>query len=93
MNRHLRIGLAVLAAAVIASGCVSKGTFKKMEAQKNDEIMALQQQKAGLEKERIEICHLTTNSGVKFAETLCQKSEQLKKLGPNPGKTGSSAES
>jgi F420-non-reducing hydrogenase iron-sulfur subunit len=43
-------------------------------------------EKIGLEKERIEICHLTTNSGVKFAETLHQKSEQLKKLGPNPAK-------
>ena len=43
-------------------------------------------EKIGLEKERIEICHLTTNSGVKFAETLHQKSEQLKALGPNPGK-------
>jgi coenzyme F420-reducing hydrogenase delta subunit len=43
-------------------------------------------EKIGLEKERIEICHLTTNSGVKFAETLRQKSEQLKKLGPNPAK-------
>ena len=43
-------------------------------------------EKIGLEKERIEICHLTTNSGVAFAETLHQKSEQLKALGPNPGK-------
>ncbi len=51
MKRHLRFGFAVLAAAVIASGCVSSGTFKKMEAQKNDEIAALQQQKAGLEKD------------------------------------------
>jgi coenzyme F420-reducing hydrogenase delta subunit len=41
----------------------------------------------GLEKERVEICHLATNSGVKFAETLRRKSEQLKKMGPNPGKT------
>ena len=43
-------------------------------------------EKIGLPKERIEICHLTTNSGVKFVETLHQKSEQLKKLGPNPAK-------
>ena len=43
-------------------------------------------EKIGLEKERIEICHLTTNSGVKFAEALHQKSEQLKKLGPNSAK-------
>jgi F420-non-reducing hydrogenase iron-sulfur subunit len=43
-------------------------------------------EKIGLEKERLEICYLTTNSGVKFAETLHQKSEQLRKLGPNPAK-------
>ena len=43
-------------------------------------------EKIGLEKERIEICHLATNSGVKLAETLHRKSEQLRKLGPNPGK-------
>ena len=42
--------------------------------------------KIGLEKERIEICHLATNSGVKLAETLRRKSEQLRRLGPNPGK-------
>jgi F420-non-reducing hydrogenase iron-sulfur subunit len=41
-------------------------------------------EKIGLEKERIEICHLATNSGVKLAETLHRKSEQLRKLGPNP---------
>jgi len=44
-------------------------------------------EKIGLERERIEICHLATNSGVKFAETLIQKSEALRKLGRNPAKT------
>jgi coenzyme F420-reducing hydrogenase delta subunit len=44
-------------------------------------------EKIGLEKERIEICHLATNSGVKLAETIRRKSDQLKKMGPNPGKT------
>ena len=39
-----------------------------------------------LEKERLEFCHLATNCGVKFAETLQQKAEALKKLGPNPAK-------
>lgn len=43
-------------------------------------------EKIGLEKERIEICHLATNCGPKLAETLQQKSEQLRKLGPNPAK-------
>jgi coenzyme F420-reducing hydrogenase delta subunit len=41
-------------------------------------------EKIGLEKERIEICPLATNSGVKLAEALHRKSEQLRKLGPNP---------
>ena len=43
-------------------------------------------EKIGLEKERIEICHLATNCGVKLAEALHRKSEQLRKLGPNPAK-------
>jgi len=43
-------------------------------------------EKIGLEKERLEIVPLATNCGVKFADTLRQKSEALKKLGPNPGK-------
>ena len=43
-------------------------------------------EKIGLEKERLEICHLATNSGVKLAEALHRKSEQLRKLGPNRAK-------
>jgi chemotaxis protein MotB len=52
MMKHLHMGIAVIAAAVIASGCVSSGTFKKMEAGKNQEITALQQQKGDLEKQK-----------------------------------------
>src|SRR5512139_865419 len=43
-------------------------------------------ERIGLEKERLESCHLATNCGVKFAETLQQKSDALKKLGPNPAR-------
>jgi F420-non-reducing hydrogenase iron-sulfur subunit len=43
-------------------------------------------EKIGLEKERLEICHLATHSGVKLSEVLQRKSEQLKRLGPNPCK-------
>ena len=42
--------------------------------------------KIGLEAERIELFHLATNSGVKFAEVLLEKAEQLRQLGPNPAK-------
>jgi chemotaxis protein MotB len=52
MTKRLRISIAVLAAGVIASGCVSTGTYKKMEADKNGEIAALQQQKAAVESQK-----------------------------------------
>jgi len=51
MKKHLSISIAVLAAGIIASGCVSSGTFKKMEAGKNEEIAALQQEKSALEQQ------------------------------------------
>jgi chemotaxis protein MotB len=38
--------------AIIATGCVSTGKFKKMEADKNGEIAALQQQKTALEGQK-----------------------------------------
>jgi len=41
-------------------------------------------ERIGLEKERLEICHLATNSGTRLAEALHRKYEQLKKLGPTP---------
>jgi len=51
MMKHLRISIAVLAAGFIASGCVSNGTFKKMEEGKKQEIATLQQEKASISKE------------------------------------------
>jgi chemotaxis protein MotB len=55
MMRHLRIGFAVLAVGFIASGCVSSGTFKKMETAKNDEIAAVQKEKTTLEKQNADL--------------------------------------
>ncbi len=40
-------------------------------------------ERIGLEKERLELCNLATNSGVKFADVIRNKVEQLGKLGPN----------
>ncbi len=40
-------------------------------------------ERIGMEKERLEICNLATNSGVKFSEVVTEKVEQLRKLGPN----------
>ncbi len=42
--------------------------------------------KIGLEGERIELFHVATNSGAKFAEVLREKAEQLRGLGPSAAK-------
>jgi chemotaxis protein MotB len=52
MNRHLRNCICILAAGVIAGGCVTTGTYKKMEAAKNDEIETLKAHKAALENQK-----------------------------------------
>ena len=51
MASKIHISIAVLAVAFFTSSCVSTGTFEKMEAGKNEEIKALQQQKAALEQD------------------------------------------
>jgi len=56
MTTRIHIAIAILAAAFITSGCVSTGTFEKMQAGKNEEIKMLQQQKTALEQD---------NSGLK----------------------------
>ncbi len=52
MTRYLRIFIFVLMAGLIVSGCVSTGKFKKMEANKNEEIAALQKDKGSLEQQK-----------------------------------------
>jgi len=52
MKKHIRFGITILAVMIIAIGCVSTGTFKKMEADKNGEIAALQQSKTSLEQQK-----------------------------------------
>jgi chemotaxis protein MotB len=61
MMKHLRISVAVLAAGFIASGCVSSGTFKKMEASKNEEIAAVQQEKTALEQQNADLKQRVTS--------------------------------
>jgi len=78
MKRHLSIGIVILAVVVVASGCVSSGTFKKMETQKNQEISTLQQNKADLEKQRAALEE--GNKGLKQqVDTLTQQNEVIKK--------------
>jgi len=51
MKKQLCFGIAVLAVMVVATGCVSTGKFDKMQADKNGEIAALQQQKSKQEQD------------------------------------------
>jgi len=48
-RRRLHAAGAVVAAAFMAGGCVSQGTYDKLEEDKNQEIGALQKQRGGLQ--------------------------------------------
>ncbi|HUJ16546.1 MAG TPA: OmpA family protein [Nitrospirota bacterium] len=52
MARYLRFCMAALAAGLVVSGCVSTGTYEKMETGKNQEIAALQKEKGTLEQQK-----------------------------------------
>jgi chemotaxis protein MotB len=52
MKNYIRMGIAVLAAGMIVSGCVSSGKYKKLETEKNQEISTLQQEKSTLEQQK-----------------------------------------
>src|SRR5256885_14430130 len=50
-GRRLHAAGAAVAAAVVVGGCVSTGTYEKLEADKNQEIGALQKQRGSLEEQ------------------------------------------
>src|SRR2546427_7264041 len=50
-GRRLHAAGAALATAVIVGGCVSQGTYDQLEADKNQEIAALQKQRGGLQEQ------------------------------------------
>jgi chemotaxis protein MotB len=78
MKRHLRISIVVLAVVFVAVGCVSKGTFKKMESQKNEEISTLQQNKTDLEKQKAAL--EKDNTGLKQQiDSLGQQNASMQK--------------
>lgn len=56
MNRRdIFAGSAVFAAVMLLSGCVTKGEYQQLEAQKNQEIQALKSEQQALEKKRSEL--------------------------------------
>jgi chemotaxis protein MotB len=65
--------LSALAALLVASGCVSTGTFEKMEAEKNQEIAVLKQDKASLEQEKASLEKQKTEAEQKVASLEQEK--------------------
>ncbi len=55
MNRKYLLGSAVLILVLIMSGCVAKGTYEKLEAEKNKEIGTLKSEQEELQKKRSEL--------------------------------------
>lgn len=76
MNRPgLHVAGAVLAAA-LAAGCVSKGDYEKLEADKNAEIAALKKDKTSLEQQKTSLEQQQAESR-KQIEALEQQKAQL----------------
>ena len=50
-GRRLHAAGAAVAAAVMVGACVSTGEYEKLEADKNQEIAALQKQRGGLQEQ------------------------------------------
>jgi chemotaxis protein MotB len=55
MNKGRHVANAVFAVVLMASGCVTKSTYEKLEADKNQEIAALQAERQALQKQRAEL--------------------------------------
>ncbi|HTQ73197.1 MAG TPA: type VI secretion system protein TssL, long form [Burkholderiales bacterium] len=72
MNRVIPAAGAVLV-ATLAAGCVSKGDYEKLEADKNAEIAALRKDKSGLEQQQAD--------SKKRIDALEQEKAQLQSAG------------
>jgi chemotaxis protein MotB len=56
MTQHWRhVVIATVTAALLTSGCVTKGTYEKLEAEKNQEIARLQNERDTLQQQRADL--------------------------------------
>ena len=79
MNRGIPAASAVLV-AILTGGCVSKGDYEKLEADKNAEITGLKKDKAGLEQEKTSLEQQQADSR-KRIDSLEQEKSQLQAAG------------
>jgi chemotaxis protein MotB len=63
------------AASLAAAGCVSQGTYDKLESDKNQEIAALQKQKASLEQQKASLEQQQAESKKQIAALEQQKAQ------------------
>jgi chemotaxis protein MotB len=71
MNRHMGMLFIIAALGSMASGCVSTGTFEKMETSKNQEIASLQERVNACEKQKASLI-TTSQQTQKQYEALTQ---------------------
>lgn len=77
-RRRLHVASVAVAAALTGGGCVSKGEYEKLEADKNQEIAALQKQRGGLQEQVLGL--QTQRSGLEQQKTsLEQQQADLRK--------------
>ncbi len=72
-RRRLHAASAVLAASFMSGGCVSTGEYEKLEAEKNQEIAALQKQRGGLQ-EQVQVLQ-SQRSGLEQQKTSLEQQQ------------------
>jgi chemotaxis protein MotB len=75
-RRQMQRASVTFAAAVLAAGCVSKGDYEKLEADKNQEIAALKKDRTGLEQQKTSLEQQQADSK-KRIDALEQEKAQL----------------
>jgi chemotaxis protein MotB len=74
-RRRLHVAGAALATAFIAGGCVSQGTYDKLESEKNQEITALKKDKTALEQQKASLEQQQAESKKQIAALEQQKAQ------------------
>src|SRR5262245_58663438 len=74
-RRNLHVASVALASAIALAGCVSKGDYEKLEADKNGEIAALKKDKTSLEQQKTSLEQQQAESRKQIAALEQQKSQ------------------
>jgi chemotaxis protein MotB len=79
MNKQIRMLLIIAALGSMAGGCVSTGTYEKMETNKNQEIAALQDRVSELEKQNDSLVKSTQETKKQYDALVQGLSKEVEK--------------